>query len=491
MRKSLCLFIAIFAIAIQLNAAYKYDYNKNCQSAYQAIFKLKFQEGKTLLDAEKKANPSNLMPYFIENYIDFFTLYIGEDEKQFNTLEENKEKRIDMLEKGDKNSPWYLYTKADLHLQWAFTRIKFGEYFNAVMEVKKASGLHKENLEKFPDFKPSKKSMAVLNTIFGAIPDKYKFGAKILGLKGSIPEGIKELKAVINDPAFQFKEEAMIMYTLLELHLVKNYNEAWQMVNGKVALGDNLLNHFVVATVASHVGKNDKVIEVLSAKPGGAAYFPYPFLDFLLGNAKLNRLDKDADVPIKKFLANFKGKNYIKDANRKLAWFYLINSQPDVYKKYMTTCKSVGATVTDEDISAQKEAESGTIPNKELLKARVLFDGGYYQKAYDQLIKLPAASFTKTSEKIEYQYRKGRILHEWGKPDEAIPAYLEAIKLSGTSTSLYFAPNSALKLGMIYEKKGNKTKAAEYYKKAMSYPTHEYKNSVDAEAKAGLNRIGM
>ena len=121
-------------------------------------------------------------------------------------------------------------------------------------------------------------------------------------------------------------------------------------------------------------------------------------------------------------------------------------------------------------------------------KARVLFDGAYYQRAIDMLAKINPTKLSSNREKIEYFYRKGRILHEWGKLDEALIEYQKTIQ-SDPNLNLYFAPNAALKSGAIYEKKGNKTKAIEYYKKAISYKTHEYKNSVDAEAKAGINRL--
>lgn len=126
-------------------------------------------------------------------------------------------------------------------------------------EVKKAFGLLQENQQKYPNFKPTIKSLGLLHTIFGAIPDNYKFGAKLLGLKGSIDQGLKELNSVIQDTSFQFKEEAIIEYTLLLLHLQKNKAAAWNMINkAEIPLQDNLLNHFIAATVASHTEKMTK-----------------------------------------------------------------------------------------------------------------------------------------------------------------------------------------------------------------------------------------
>lgn len=62
-------------------------------------------------------------------------------------------------------------------------KIKFGDNLSAVFEVKKAYTLLLDNQKKYPDFKPNVKSLGLLHTIFGAVPDKYKFGAKLLGLK--------------------------------------------------------------------------------------------------------------------------------------------------------------------------------------------------------------------------------------------------------------------------------------------------------------------
>ncbi len=44
---------------------------------------LKLNTGKLILEAEKKAHPNNLIPYFLENYIDFFTLYFNEDPAEY------------------------------------------------------------------------------------------------------------------------------------------------------------------------------------------------------------------------------------------------------------------------------------------------------------------------------------------------------------------------------------------------------------------------
>ena len=60
----------------------------------------------------------------------------------------------------------------------------------------------------------------------------------------------------------------------------------------------------------------------------------------------------------------------------------------------------------DEDNQALSESKSNTVPNITLLKARLLFDGGYYQKALNIMIEKNPSDFCKTTKDyLEYTYR--------------------------------------------------------------------------------------
>jgi hypothetical protein len=55
-------------------------------------------------------------------------------------------------------------------------------------------------------------------------------------------------------------------------------------------------------------GRNDVAINILMKRPGGSNYFPFHYLNFMLGMAKLHRLDPDADLYLKSYLRQFKGR---------------------------------------------------------------------------------------------------------------------------------------------------------------------------------------
>ena len=80
---------------------YKYNFNENCRKAYEEIIQLKVVAGNQLLEEEKKAHPDNLIPYFLDNYIDFFTLFFNEDPVEFRRRKPSMEQRLTLMKKGD------------------------------------------------------------------------------------------------------------------------------------------------------------------------------------------------------------------------------------------------------------------------------------------------------------------------------------------------------------------------------------------------------
>ncbi|MDB5284415.1 MAG: hypothetical protein JWO06_3490, partial [Bacteroidota bacterium] len=284
-------------------------------------------------------------------------------------------------------------------------------------------------------------------------------------------------------------EETVTYYAFLLLHLQNNSETAWKALkeNG-FPKKDNLMNIYTCAHIGVYGKHNDEALGFLSARPVSDSFAKFPFLDYLVGIGKLGRLDNDADSYFKKFIAEYKGENHIKSSFQKIAWSYLLKGDTVNYFHFIGKAGKVGSTTLDSDKQAKKEEESKRAPNTKLLRPRLLFDGGYYQKAADEMSKLSESSFTSLEDKTEYLYRTGRIYDEWGKPDSAIAYYDKAIKL-GRDLPRYFAANSAFETGKLYEAQGNKEKARDYYNLCISFKDHEYKNGLDQKAKAGLNRL--
>ncbi len=493
MHRIILLFTFLFISLVVQATGGRFEFTPAARAAYDKVTSLRLEEARAELELIKTNDPENLIAYHIENYIDLFTIFINEDEQEFDRLEKNKSRRLDKIRSGDKNSPYYLYTQAEIKLQWALVRLKFGEYITALMEIKSAYKQLEKNEKKFPAFVPNKKSLSIMHAMIGTVPDNYRWGVKFLsGMDGTIEQGLGEMKEVLeyaSNNDFIFEQEAMVMHAFLMLHLNNKDAEAWNLISeSKLNPQESSLACFALANLAMRTGRNDEAIRILEQRPKNAAYHPFHYLDYMLGLAKLHRLDSDADVYIQKFLNNFRGKNYIKEAYQKLAWNEIVRDNPEAYHKYMKACKANGHTTVESDKTANKEAKLGVAPNKILLKARLLFDGGYYQKAYDLLQPLSNDDFTSIKTKLEHHYRLGRITHNMKRHDEAIKYYSTTID-KGARQSYFYACNSALQLGKMYEGLEQYSAAKKFYKKCLSLSPDEYKNGLHQQAKAGLNRL--
>jgi tetratricopeptide (TPR) repeat protein len=476
---------------------YQYDFNQRCRKAYSAIISLKFEEGKSLIEQEKQVNPNNNIPYLLDNYIHFLTVFIGEEEHVFEQLEDQKDDIIDRLEDGDEQSPYYRYCIAQVNLQWAVARTKFKEYVSATLEINRAYRMLEENKEEFPDFLPNLINLGLLHTMIGTIPDNYNWVKRMVGIEGTIDEGVTEILTVLNEslhnPEYShYKAECLFYLSFIQMNLMTNKTKTLDYI--KIIEEDqqslqNPMAIYAIARIYMSIGMNDRAIEILVNRPLGEEYYPFYYLDYLTGLAKLHRLDEDANKYFFKYVINFKGINYIKDAYQKIAWHYFVHGDTEKYRNYISKVEKYGNTIVDADKQAEREAEKEVLPNYHLLRARLLFDGGYYEKAVLDLNTGNNEDFLRDEQdKLEYMYRLGRIYHEWGKIDDGISYYQQTIK-DGSDSETYYAANSALQLGKIYEEQKKYDLAVHYYEAAQSMENKEYRNSINQKAKAGLNRV--
>jgi tetratricopeptide (TPR) repeat protein len=478
----------------------QFVFDDPCNAAYKAILSMRFNDARRYLDAEKKLNPANHIPAYLENYMDFLTLFINEEESQYNELGQNENERLRFLAKADENSPYYRFCMAQVRLQWAFVKLKFGDYLSAVSDIRKASRLLESNRDRYPDFLMNNCGLGIIHTMAGLVPDQYKWLANLIGMDGSVEQGISELRTIVDytgkDPVVtMFRQEILFYLSFIEVNLRKDRSEALSLLKYSEGLPENdpdrnnPLTVYYRASILMKTGNNDRAIELLSTNPNSPGRFRISYLDFLMGTAKLNRLDPDAADYFQRFLGTFHGMNYIRAAYQKMAWSALISGDRKKYSEYMAMIPHIGSSTVDEDKQALNEATKNEIPNMYLLKARLLFDGGYYDKALHELLDRNLKE-TVASKKdlLEYVYRSGRIYHEKGNITKAKSCYEQTIRL-GSDLPYYFAANSALQLGLIYENEKNFPEAGKYFRLCLSMPNEEYKNSLSQKAKTGLSRI--
>lgn len=489
-----CFVINSVSVFGQYNKPF-FELTPNLELAYQDVLHLRLLGAQQLVQKELGKNSENYMSLLIENTIDFFRIFIDENEGQFNKLSELKKQRVGILKNSDVKSPYHLFSQAQIALQWSLLNGKFKSYLKAFQELRTAYSLLERNDRLFPDFLPNKMQLAVLHTLIGTVPNQYKWGAKILGFEGSVEGGIAEFEAVIqklesgSKEQHLYRQEAYIMYALLLTHVGNREEKAMKLLQ-KIELSPEKspLVAYVLAHFYMHNNQSDMALKVLSKTPRGEGFYPFYYLDYLTGLCKLYALDLNSAPYFKTYIQKYLGQHYKKECNQKLAWLALLKGDNANYLEYKKLALTTGSALMEADQQALNWSKLPEVENVFLLKARLLFDGGFYTKSIASLKELKAEGFKTQDQQLEFSYRLGRALHKLADYPEAVKNYEQTILL-GHDKKIYFACNAALQIATIYETQKKYPQSRQYYQKCLELKPSEYQTSLHQKAKAGLSRI--
>lgn len=484
--------IVLLLVAVQgfaSKASGTFSVSTDIREAYNLVFQLRLEEAAASVDAIQKVAPDNLMAHYVADFVDFFTVFIDDDIARYQAIKSDRELRMRLVTLGDVGSPYYLFVQAEMYMHRALLRMKFGENFAAAADLNQAFKLLKRNQKRFPDFKPNLKSLGLLKAAFGTIPDHYRWAIELLSsMEGTVHEGMIDIKTALLDKQQLTLKETQYTYLLALMYFENAPEKALEFArNNGIRATNGQLDCFLLSHIALKSGQNDLALEWLASPPKTSKTYRIPYLDLMYGTAKLHRLDEDADQPLLKFLEEYKGKSYRKEALQKLGWHALIFDGEEIYQRYMTQLRSAGCEINEADRYAMSEACTARVPDAGLLKARLLFDGGYYLNALAEIEKVNFDNLSGVGQ-LEYQYRSGRIYQELSREYDALFAY--KMTISGGSTSReYFACAAAFHAGELYEHKGDQENASYYYQMCLQMQPGQYQAGLHQKAKSGLSRL--
>ncbi len=471
------------------------NFNAQSVEVQQLIFDYKLPEANKLLEAEAVHTPDNVVVNYLQVVSDMLNYVTLETEANFEQFEQSKQTAIERINTCSDDLEAKYFLLEEVYFYSSIVRGKKGQQIAAANDVRHAYNNGKKSLARHPNYLPAHKTLGLLNSGFGSLPSNYQKLMQWMGYETSMDQGIKSIETFIKSKDDRpewvaIKREAQFYLAAIQLYLKNDKTKAWNMVSEITAdYKTNLLSSFALINFADKCKKNDVIINIMNhheANPGEANI---PFLWFMMGKAKLQRLDSDADTYLKRFIKQQSGPSYVKSCHQKLAWHYLVHGEPDDYNKHLGLCRTEGSKSLEEDEQAYKASTSGKKPNHKLLKARLLYDGGYYSDALKLIRPLQGKDFESTEDRAEYFYRKGRVYEALEKPELAIAFYKGCIEC-GKDLSTYYASYSALYIAQIFEDLNQLSDAKTYYTMATSFTANkEYKRSLEHRAKNGLERI--
>ena len=489
------LFITLYSLLTIISPlkASDFEITPSIKSAYSEIIKTKLNVGRSILEKDKTRNGFNI---YLKSYTDLIQLLITEDKILYNQFIDNQVSRLEFLGELDKKSPYSRVLQAEVHLHTAFVKLKFGHEVKGSWEIIKAYKLLEANVKEFPDFVPNQKSLGLLHILIGSTPESYQWVANLLGLKGNIKQGLSELQSSIQKDTFWGQESQLIDYLIHAYILNFTSNELADFQVFIKNNPDNQLFVFFGITTLMKEGKSEVALSVLENRIVDKNYLPFPFLEYLKAEIFLQKGQyQTASKYYQLFLLKYKGFNFIKDTYYKLFLCYWLNNEDIKARLFLEKVSLVGENIVESDKAATKfstnflaRKPTKSIPQKVLMKARLAFDGGYYDDALLLINTNSENSFESDSDRAEWNYRKGRTYQKMNSIPQAIPAFERAIILS-ENQNYSFGASAALQLGYIFQGRNENKKARSYFEKAISFKKHEYKNSVDNKARAAINQL--
>lgn len=492
-------FVLLLLCCHQLLAGGTYAYTHHCAQAYNHMMALRLAEGRQALLQEQKSNPDNLMATYIADYEDCLVLLLNTDKKEYERRKAGMDNRLAVLSRGDASSPWYRFCVAGVYLHKAIVNVKFGEQYKAAYNFRKSFALLKENRRLFPGFEYNNTVAGLQEAVVGSLPGNYKWLAAVFGIKGSVRKGTDMLATFVHthtntDPVYA---ETLLYYVYTRFYLLAETEPVWQMLNkNDWDVQNNLLQAFVKVNIALDHRQADAALATLSAANANEQYAMYPVFDYQQGMAMMGKGDTNATYYFARYLRQNRSEQNIKEVWQKMAFVWYINDNEAKANYCKAQILRTGSTKIDADKQAQRFATSGIWPHKTLLRARMLIDGGYYEQALVLLQHTHAAQLKNAADRAEYYFRLGRVYEEMATNElagaryykEALAAYKTAMT-EGAGRREQYAARAALHSGKIYELLQMDKEAVAMYTICVNMPEHDFQNSIDQQAKAGMNRI--
>lgn len=464
-----------------------WQFSDDLTKAYRLVLNLQPEKAQEILS--KISDPSQeLYKMYVLSLSETADVLITEDQKKFDQLENNFRKRFQIIENLP-DGPAKLFLEAELNLQRGFNLLNLDQSFNAVFAIRKAYNLTQDCLKKYPNFIPIKKTSGVIQVMVGSVPDKYHWFMSLLGMRGSVATGQKQLQE-LRDSKSSLSLEATFLFFTIKGFINQQFSEAATGLTECLKdQPDNRLILFLSINMLTKDSQSEKVLQLISELDQHSQGLQMYYVEYLRAEALLNKGEySKAIASYQKFLKGYRSLSFKKDALYKIGLCYWLTNDETDAKNYFEKAKTTGREQADPDKYAASQLAENKLPNQKLLKMRFATDGGYYKEAQTVVQSIQFSELKTLKDQTEYFYRKGRLAHKTDEFSVAKIYYEETIHLA-KENPWYFAPNAALQLGYIYRDQKNYVMAKKYFEQALSYRRHEYKSSIDSKSRSALEQL--
>lgn len=374
---------------------------------------------------------------------------------------------LEVLENAPPSALTY-FARSETYLFQSICQVNAGQTWKGFFSFTKSYKALNEGLSVAPNFYPLAFAAARFQVMLGAIPPSYTWVMNLLGYKGDIDMGVKQLEKLADQP-HPMQLQTKFTFLLLNRYLIDEPDgEAWH------ALVEKHPNSRMIRFLANLVAlKSHNSADIIERSFSAA---DLPIVQRQLAEAYLNQLNHDSAIRnYEQFLAQTS--NPISTETYFKLWLaYKLAGDVNGADKVRALMEKDSKIQNEADAYAVRFFEDYKKLNVSLFKIRLLLDGGFFEIAREHLDNINTQVLN-ADESLEYLYRTARYHQLINERDKAIQLFKEVEKYAPLKGN-YIGANTQYQLGRIYEDMGQCDQALKCYGKVTTYKDYSYESSL-------------
>lgn len=387
---------------------------------------------------------------------------------------------------------WRLYLEAELRLQEALAAAKREKHVRAALLGRSAYRRFQTLEAQAPGFVEAYKGRGLLKLAIGSLPKGYQRLLRLLGFRGSIEDGLADLRVAATCSRYN-REEALAYLGLTEVLIGQASRQGIQRFatlhtwHPESPLFGYLYGFALLRDRQG--GRALSVLQAVAKRGDDAAYLYVDYADYYYAEALfLHNRFADAIPVFQRYAERHPGL-----ALKALTYLHLglAHEMLGERDRALAYYRAVEASRTlDSDVAAERRAHLRLVDpmtplDQALLRVRNAFKSGRYAEALALLAPLPVRG-AQADTRAEAAYWRARVHHALGHLDEAQQGYQQVLALQ-QNTRDRFAPWSQLYIAEIHQQQQEHARARAAYEAALAFgDTYDYYQTLEQRAKAAL-----
>lgn len=479
-------YVSFLLSLIALTCSAQFNYTENSQTAQNAILSLSFNS----YDSIKSNATSNEkgIYYWLDGYRCFVESFTSVQNQNSDSVIDLIQVLSAQISDLPSNQPFFYVGQIDLHLFLSFLFFRQDKFLKAFREYIIANDYIKKGKNIYPDFEHFNKYQIIHYTIKELINEQL--GIQVNNTQNQKTKIIDNFKSLLDiENEVYARELTLINFLLLNYHFgndLSSFIDGSQVGVNYAKLGP--IESLISAEINKKLQKFDVQLSSLCQASELHFFEKLNLLRLEYANGLLNQQNDSAIYYFKQFELYQQNQQGVQYARFKSSMFYFLQSNTKWVDSLHLLISTSSHVYTNEDKQAIYEIKNAKYWTKELVKSRLLFDGGEYTKALQVLLLAKNnVHYYSKEQKLEYSYRLARIYHKLGNFDRASTFYQMAIS-SNLDEEFYYPAYAAYYLGNIYYDRNDKEDANYYFSKCKELNSPIYKQSVHRKASLKLNK---